>query len=452
LVVGKSGVGKSSLISYSFGVDMKSVAHGERGVCDIKDGLISAENDRFVLHDSMGFESGDTKNFTIVKNFLKLRSGNDIDLPERVHVIWLCIKVPHANERVFETGDEALLNLALDMKVPIVVVFTQFDKLFNSVDRDLPEDTPKKEIDELCDKKFGESCVEPLRKIGSTVKYGRSSGLSGKKHAKPDREALEHLITVTRDLVEKDVKEMWLATTMAQRASARMKIEDSIKVGMKRYWTGLPSNTRFRGSKLDDCLATVHEELTDTWNFNDPNCLLLGAEFRKNIKNLAAGVTQSDEEAKCLMDNIINQETPQFAQFAQSWAGLAGAAAAAIIDPVTATIPVIGWLVTFTANIYHDNPQTLRFLMCYIIDLTLVLDKLFVQAILVGPRPLTDADIEEALKEYKASNMWEVHRDIRQYAKDVDFVDTVVSTAPEKVMERLILKYSSCRKSGINVS
>jgi hypothetical protein len=90
--------------------------------------------------------------------------------------------------------------------------------------------------------------------------------------------------------------------------------------------------------------------------------------------------------------------------------------------------------------------------MCYIIDLTLVLDKLFVQAVLVGPRPLTDGDIEEALKKYKTSIMSGVHRDIRQYAKDVNFLDTVVSTAPEKVMERLILKYSSFRQSGINTS
>ncbi|KAF7345917.1 G domain-containing protein [Mycena venus] len=449
LVAGKSGVGKSSLISYAFGVDREStsVAHGQRGKCDINDEIVSEQNSRLVLHDSIGYEPGHKENFKIVSTFLKSRSGNHIALPDRVHVIWLCIKVPHAAGRVFETGDEDLLKLASEMTVPIIVVFTQFDKLFNSVDHNLPEDTPKETVDELCDKEFEELCVKPLRNIGSELHYARSSGLSGKKKAKPDREALEHLVKLTRDLVEADVQDSWLVTTMAQRASAQVKIKDSINVGMKRYWTGLPSNTMFSGSKLDDCLATVHEELTDTWNFHDPKSLLLGDEFRTNIRSLAVGVTQSDAEAESLIGNITNQKT---VQFVQSWAGLAGAAVTAVIDPVIATIPVIGWFVTFTAKVYTDNPKTLRCLMGYIIDLTLVLDKLFVEVLPVGPRPLTETDVEEALKKYKTSNMWAVHRDIRQYTREVTVLDTVVSTAPEKVMEKLILKYSSFRQSGVN--
>ncbi|KIM80053.1 hypothetical protein PILCRDRAFT_48102, partial [Piloderma croceum F 1598] len=52
LLVGKSGVGKSSLINYAFNVDIATVSHKEHGVCDIRQQIISPQNPRFVLHDS----------------------------------------------------------------------------------------------------------------------------------------------------------------------------------------------------------------------------------------------------------------------------------------------------------------------------------------------------------------------------------------------------------------
>ncbi|EDQ98700.1 uncharacterized protein LACBIDRAFT_297409 [Laccaria bicolor S238N-H82] len=52
LVIGKSGVGKSSLINECFGVKDATVAHSEAGVSDISTEIISSENGRFVLHDS----------------------------------------------------------------------------------------------------------------------------------------------------------------------------------------------------------------------------------------------------------------------------------------------------------------------------------------------------------------------------------------------------------------
>jgi hypothetical protein len=47
------------------------------------------ENNRFILHDSVGFEHGESREFTIAKEFLESRSGDSVPLEERVHVIWL---------------------------------------------------------------------------------------------------------------------------------------------------------------------------------------------------------------------------------------------------------------------------------------------------------------------------------------------------------------------------
>ncbi|KAJ7727624.1 hypothetical protein B0H16DRAFT_1590451 [Mycena metata] len=116
LVVGKSGAGKSSLISFAFGVKMESISDRARGVSDINKAIESPQNPRFVLHDSMGFEPGETVNLNSIDNFLKVHSGEAVSLEEQVHIIWLCIAVPASGSRVFETGDEQLLTLASELR------------------------------------------------------------------------------------------------------------------------------------------------------------------------------------------------------------------------------------------------------------------------------------------------------------------------------------------------
>ncbi|KAG1798603.1 uncharacterized protein HD556DRAFT_194633 [Suillus plorans] len=69
-VLGKTGVGKSSLISDAFGVEKEIVAHDKPGDATIDDEFISSQNDRSVLHDSKGFEPGDEDNLKIVQDFV----------------------------------------------------------------------------------------------------------------------------------------------------------------------------------------------------------------------------------------------------------------------------------------------------------------------------------------------------------------------------------------------
>ncbi|KIK20975.1 hypothetical protein PISMIDRAFT_66967, partial [Pisolithus microcarpus 441] len=52
LVVGKTGVGKSSLIDRVFGTSTAGVADDKPGEAMIEKELISSQNDRFILHDS----------------------------------------------------------------------------------------------------------------------------------------------------------------------------------------------------------------------------------------------------------------------------------------------------------------------------------------------------------------------------------------------------------------
>ncbi|KAJ7208974.1 hypothetical protein GGX14DRAFT_633103 [Mycena pura] len=394
LVVGKSGVGKSSLISYVFGVDTKSVSHVQRGECDVNKEIISEQNPRLVLHDSLGFEPGEGEHLETAKRFLESRTREDKALKDRVHVIWLCIQVPHAEGRVFETGDEVFLKLASAKKVPIVVVFTQFDILYNSIRRSLRANTPTEQIDKLCatnaNENFKDLCIRPLERIKSELRYVRLSGLSGKPNSKPDRTALYDLIDLTRDLLKRDIEgEAWIVYAIAQRASAQVKINASIEVGMKGYWAGLASSTRFPGSTLKKCLDNVHADMTDSWNFYDPNDLLLGSDFKDKIKILTQLVTPDDEEVKSIL---------------RTWIGLVIGATVAAAAPAIGAIGLTAWFVKFITDIYRDTPKVLRCFMGYIVDLTLVLDQLFLVVVSFRPpRPLTSEDVETALENYKDS-------------------------------------------------
>ncbi|KAF7343564.1 Kinase-like protein [Mycena sanguinolenta] len=298
LVVGKSGVGKSSLINHAFGINLATSSDQARGICRIEDEIISKHNERFVLHDSMGFEPGQTQNLVAAKQFLESH-GEDVPLKDRVHAIWLCIQIPHAGGRVFETGDEEFLQLGTG-NMPVIIVFTQFDTLYSRMEEQLTDaecELSDEEIHALClqraDAEFKEICVGPLTAINGSV------------HS--DQEGLYTLL------------------------------------------------------------------------------------------------------------------------------GLAGSALVGVAVPA---LGVIGLSIAFTrwiANIYMNTPEVLRFLMAYMIDLTLVLDQLFLITLDQRPaRRLTTDDIDLAVKNYRMSNTATVHNKIREYANKATVAEICRSTKAEE--------------------
>ncbi|KAJ7737921.1 hypothetical protein B0H14DRAFT_2992689 [Mycena olivaceomarginata] len=415
-----SGVGKSSLIDYAFGVDRNSVSHQKRGECDINFEIKSTQNTRFVAHDSMGFEHGHRKNFEDARTFLQSRSGHGIALKDRVHVIWLCVQVPHAGSRVFETGDEDFLKVASIAKVPILVVFTQFDKLVNSMLRALTAEevqTPPEQRDALCTdkalRKFEELCVGPLIRIDPKLRYARLSGLAGKPHSKPDRQALALLIDLTQllvgDLSNLDSKEIVpIVSANAQRANAEVKIDNSI-------------DSKFLGWKFETCLTALHEEITDSWNFNDPANLLNGPEFVDKIRILTQLVTPDDTEAKSLFGNLQGYE---------ALIGIGTTVVGAAAGPAVAAIGLSVFFTQWVAKAYDTTPAALRCFMGYIIDLTLVLDQLF----LVGLST-------NAVENHKHLHMANVHREIRQYVHSATFKDILRWNKAESKVKELLKKY-----------
>ncbi|KAJ7936247.1 hypothetical protein B0H13DRAFT_1946784 [Mycena leptocephala] len=450
LVVGKSGVGKSSLISHTFGVNAESVSTDQRGQSNINIGIPNPQNPRFILHDSVGYEPADVEDLQAIKDFITEHSGAGVTSEKRLHAVWLCIQVPYAGARALETGDEEVVEFALTHNVPVIVVFTQYDRLFAKINRKLPKPgRTLEEISRLCaaeaEPTFRERCITPLEELSARININlccvHTSGLSD-KFPNPDREALYNLVKTTCSLVQKDMGlYVSIVYAMAQRASAELNIKTSAEVGMKRYWIGLASSAHFTGWTLLQCLDTVHSDVTIIWNFYDPQEYLIKSEFKDQVKKIVQLATADEAEAKAWF-------TSETRDAVQSWIGIFGATATAIAGPVIGTLGVTAWFAKFVSDVYRNTPETLRCFMAYLIDLTLVLHELFYILPVASPRALNPGDIAEAFKRYNDSDLGRVHHEVRKY---VGAGERQREAAEEKV-KSLILYYSAPERRARHTS
>ncbi|KIK20972.1 hypothetical protein PISMIDRAFT_569878 [Pisolithus microcarpus 441] len=106
----QTGAGKSSLIDRVFGTNTTGVADDRPGKARIEDGLISPQNDRFILHDSQGFEPGEGCNYDTVTSFIEARKKKP-HIKDQLHAVWFCFPVPiiQYGERLLEDGAETFL-------------------------------------------------------------------------------------------------------------------------------------------------------------------------------------------------------------------------------------------------------------------------------------------------------------------------------------------------------
>ncbi|KAG6325912.1 hypothetical protein ID866_13177, partial [Astraeus odoratus] len=81
------GIGKTTLINRTFGVEEAEPSHDKRGIANIEKPLVSKLNQRFILHDSKGFEPGEVDNLAVVKSFIERRKNHE-DIKEQLHAVW----------------------------------------------------------------------------------------------------------------------------------------------------------------------------------------------------------------------------------------------------------------------------------------------------------------------------------------------------------------------------
>ncbi|KAF8127827.1 GTP-binding protein [Boletus edulis] len=98
-----------------------------RGIHDVENELIFRSNDKFVFHDSQGFEAGRKDEFERTKKFIADRA-NTTHLKKRLDAIWYCIPMDKI-DRAIQRSEEMFFGECDPNNVPVVVLFTKFDAL-----------------------------------------------------------------------------------------------------------------------------------------------------------------------------------------------------------------------------------------------------------------------------------------------------------------------------------
>ncbi|TDL22677.1 hypothetical protein BD410DRAFT_748466 [Rickenella mellea] len=448
LVIGKTGVGKSSLINRIFGVEQASVSHMDTGKADIHTEFSSAQNNRLVLHDSLGFEPGNVDNVNIVHEFIETRNKMS-SVKDRLHAVWyislkywlshsrsdsrLCIAIPSAGGRILETGIEKFINLKKSGKfgnLPVIAVFTKYDELVDREELRIAKSKAEhsdadvvrlaKEDAEMA---LQEICIRPFEdQVGVDIPHMTVSTSDGYKVT------LAKLIEVTFDNVQKHVApEAAIASSIAQRVDPGVKINGSIEVGRKKYWRSLAASANFPGKTLKQCLEVIHTDVIAVWRFNDPH-LLNSQEFKVMMCQLVDSLADHNtpDPAKNLSAGLT-----MLAAIAGIVSALSGPSAPIVI-PIFASLIFAKWV----SDVYRRSDDTLRRLMAYIVDLTLVMQNLFW---LVSDSELhvSRRFIKLAFKAYSESKAKpHVHYDIDRHVKEANiFVLVDRDSALDKIIE-----------------
>ena len=144
LLLGQTGVGKSSLINTIFGNDLAAVSHTKpetRGFHEYKSPKVPV-----TIIDSEGYELVQSNRFIELLN--QYLNENFADISKQVHIAWYCISLSSA--RVLPYDLDNIEYILKERKIPVCVVFTQCD--FD--DNDGRE---AKRLTDVVSKRFGNS-------------------------------------------------------------------------------------------------------------------------------------------------------------------------------------------------------------------------------------------------------------------------------------------------------
>ncbi|KDQ06233.1 hypothetical protein BOTBODRAFT_263641 [Botryobasidium botryosum FD-172 SS1] len=412
LVLGKSGVGKTSLIKNVFKIDTIKESNSISGVSDINEELTSPGNDRFVLHDSQGFEPGEIDNYNTVTTFIDQRVSQP-HIKDQLHAIWFCVQTPDAGGRAFGVQDEMFL------KLPVIVVFTQYDRLLAHVTftTNVDESSGKSPeivnsiIEEKASAEFQKTCVDVLDSYKTKLEWAKVSIL--REHA----ETCTALVNQTSNLLLA-TNRIWFLSAIAQRVHADVKIDACVQLGMEKYWLDLAASTHFTGYPLRKCLKRILLDMLQVWNFNDNNNILMGTEFEAMIFRLIQDLGNPGSESP--NPSFRQQEVTAIRET------LDGS-----VSPGQTGVGSRGWFLgTYVQGALA--PTQLLMLMGFIVDLTMVLERLFWTMFRKDVQSVAIEHVQEVFNKYIISGeRTKIHRDLTDYVKNRN------PQAPDKAHEEV---------------
>lgn len=116
LIIGGTGVGKSTLINTVFGKEVAKVGDG----APVTQKIQKFSKDGLCIYDSKGLEKNDPSIVEDLKELLDEQQEKEAN--EQIHIAWLCIS--EGNKRV-EPAEKELYNLLKQYQFPTIVVITK---------------------------------------------------------------------------------------------------------------------------------------------------------------------------------------------------------------------------------------------------------------------------------------------------------------------------------------
>ena len=160
-------------------------------------------------------------------------------------------------------------------------------------------------------------------------------------------------------------------------------------------------NSAFQGRRLIDCVRRIYEDVLKVWNFNDPSKLLSNDYFF----SLTLKVTEEFTPGNNQDDWLSNYSD------VVSLASAVGATLAQVLGGIGIGILAIKHLY----RVYQAVPLTAQYLGAYIVDLTLILHRLFLNTLpMEPPRRLTKELIDSEVHNYLTMDCKEIHSGIRK--------------------------------------
>ena len=196
LLLGKTGVGKSSFINYFLGKDVAAAGAGKPCTQELTKYVLNEWPDTSIeLYDSKGLEVKDADNWTqqIVK---ELEEKSRLDFTERYHTIFYCIS---AQKKIEIYEEKTLKELQKAADQPIHVILTHCD--------DIADDVLEEREMYLKNNISKTLCVYRITSIDKTKRNGTTIKKSGREEVVDSVFNLlwQDVISIMADKVAEDV-------------------------------------------------------------------------------------------------------------------------------------------------------------------------------------------------------------------------------------------------------
>jgi len=202
-----------------------------------------------------------------------------------------------------------------------------------------------------------------------------------------------------------------IALAAAQRVDLDNKVAASIRVGKKKYWSGLTSGMHFFNKSIVNCILVLHKDITMIWNIRGLNEYFLSEEFRARMTTVVED----------LNNNADGQPVGGAMGVAAAAAGIAAAIApvsgpaAIVVGPVAAVVFLAAW----AYGIYHRTPANMRCMMGYVVDLTIIMQAIFRVTLADKEGAVLQERVTEIVdKFHESETKKDIHDSIRAFVED----------------------------------